>query len=121
MWCVGLPYLEQVQEIAKAGRQGQFDAQHLSFGMRVFINPAVASLKEHHHLFSGWGCYKGLIDNKYGGLECKEAADALPTDYIPLLDCFVDKEKFDKTSNEIWECTHDNRATIPKPFVAPYK
>jgi hypothetical protein len=98
--------------------------------MRVFINPAVASLKQHHHLFSGYGCYKGLIDNKYGGLDCKEPADALPTDYIPLLDCFVDKEKVDEAvkgavvsvkreTKMLWECTHDNRATIPQSFVAP--
>ena len=31
--------------------------QHLTHGLMVFINPEVASLPEHDHLFSGDGCY----------------------------------------------------------------
>ena len=109
-----------MQLLAKAGRLEQFDSQHIAFGMRVFINPAVAGLRQHHHLFSGWGCYNDKsIDNSLGGTECK-GVDALPSDYIPLLDCLVDKDKKSprEKNNEIWKCQPDKRATIPKGFEA---
>jgi hypothetical protein len=89
--------------------------------MQVFINPDVASLKEHHHVFSGWGCYNdNALDNLYGGIECK-GVDALAGDYVPLLDCFVDKDKKLSTMKEIWECKPNRRATIPQPFKAGQK
>mmetsp|Transcript_49954 Transcript_49954/g.121024 ORF Transcript_49954/g.121024 Transcript_49954/m.121024 type:complete len:427 (-) Transcript_49954:176-1456(-) len=37
----------------------KFAAQHVFTSMKVFINPVVASLPEHAHLFSNHGCYKG--------------------------------------------------------------
>lgn len=89
--------------------------------MRVFINPAVAGLREHHHIFSGWGCYNPRgHDNILGGKECDQnEVDRLPGDYIPLLDCSVDKARKEKSRLEIWECKPDARATIPRPFIAP--
>lgn len=93
-------------------------SQHIQHGMRVFINPTVASLPNHHHLFAGNGCYGGSIDNRKGGAPCKDA-DALPTDYIPLMDCkppkapFVNRLQF--TVFE-WMCQRDERATYPAQF-----
>lgn len=104
--------------MAAAGKTDSTDSQHIVYGMRVFINPAVASLKQHHHLFAGWGCYNSMsIDNNLGGRECT-GVDALPGDYISLLDCSIDKAKKELTRKEIWECKPDPRATIPKSFEA---
>lgn len=84
--------------------------------MRVFINPAVASLPHHHHLFAGWGCYNSIsIDNVLGGRECT-GVDALPGEYIPLLDCSVDKQSKESTGKMFWECKQDKRAVIPQGF-----
>jgi len=38
-----------------------FSAQHVWTSMKVFINPTVAALPEHAHLFGEFGCY---LDNK---------------------------------------------------------
>lgn len=54
--------------------------------LQVFINPSVASLPEHAHLFGGHGCYKGAFDNRDGGQACK-GEDALPSALSSLMDC----------------------------------
>jgi len=45
-----------------------YNAQHVYMTMKVFINPAVASLPEHQHLFAQDGCFKhrknSVISNK---------------------------------------------------------
>lgn len=33
-------------------------AQHVSMSMKVFINPVVAALPEHAHLFAKFGCFQ---------------------------------------------------------------
>jgi hypothetical protein len=37
----------------------EFNAQHIRTTMKVFINPAVAALPQHAHLFGEFGCYTG--------------------------------------------------------------
>jgi len=92
--------------------------QHLSHGVRVFINPTVAGLPNHHHLFAGHGCYGGSIDNRKGGKEC-EGADALPTDYHSLLDCktvFVGQNEYKRPMVSL-KCNRNENATLPAQFV----
>jgi SAM-dependent methyltransferase len=83
--------------------------QHLIYGLRVFINPEVAKLKQHHHLIGGHGCYDNSIDNSHGGLMC-DGADALPSDYLSLLECTWDpnNDKF-----QVLTCERNKKATIP--------
>lgn len=55
--------------------------------MHIFINPSVASLPQHHHLFGGNGCFKTTLNNADGGKPC-EGVDKLPEAYQSLLDCY---------------------------------
>lgn len=55
-------------------------------GLKVFINPAVASLPQHRHLIGGHGCYNEVIDNLDGGVPCT-GADELPLQFQSLLNC----------------------------------
>lgn len=54
---------QEVRKVAMAGRSspGSEDSQAIVFGMMVFINPAVASLPQHQHLFGGHGCYANKV------------------------------------------------------------
>jgi len=45
------------KELGPTGKP--YRAQHISLSMKVFINPAVAALPEHAHLFFEHGCYLG--------------------------------------------------------------
>jgi hypothetical protein len=73
-------------------------------------------LPQHHHLFSGFGCFNSdSIDNVLGGKDCP-GADALPGEYVPLLDCSVNKKKKEGTGRMHWECKPDSRAVIPRGF-----
>jgi hypothetical protein len=85
--------------------------QHIQRNMMVFINPLVASLPKHQHIFNGNGCYSGANHNEDGGIPC-DAEDKLPIDYKPLLNC-IKKENIDpqrKFEEKIWICEKD----IPK-------
>jgi hypothetical protein len=92
----------QVHKFAKDGRQSKYDSQHIVHGMQVFINPVVASLPQHHHLFGGWGCFDDTINNRRGGVKCT-GEDALPPQYLPLLDCHLNKSTSSKDL-QIWNC-----------------
>mmetsp|Transcript_1520 Transcript_1520/g.4401 ORF Transcript_1520/g.4401 Transcript_1520/m.4401 type:complete len:403 (-) Transcript_1520:107-1315(-) len=72
------------------GQGTNFNPQHVYTSMKVFINPAVASLPEHQHLFAEHGCYvdrtkEGKIVNRvcgegrHGGME-----SVLPQEHMPL-------------------------------------
>ena len=63
-------------------------------GMLIFVNPSVASLPQHHHLFGGNGCFKGAINNADGGAPC-EGVDRLPEEYQSLLDCYRHQDEKD--------------------------
>jgi hypothetical protein len=91
---------KMIRLYAKHGRQSKFDSQHVAYGMQVFTNPAVARLPQHHHIFGGWGCHDDTIDNRRGGKKC-QGSDALPLQYVPLLDCFLNKSAQEL---QIWNC-----------------
>lgn len=80
------------------------NAQQLN-GMQVFINPFVASLPKHRHLIGGHGCYSGVIDNQDGGIPCV-GVDALPSNYLSLLEC-----KRAGRGVPIWSCEKNPRAS----------
>jgi hypothetical protein len=86
--------------------------QHIRLNLLVFINPKVASLPEHAHLFGGNGCYAGggaALGNEDGGVACKDV-DALPPAFQPLINCH--REKKDKeVRNAIWTCEKNPDAT----------
>ena len=48
----------------------EYNAQHVWTSMKVFINPAVAALPQHAHLFGEFGCFGGKIGVSR---ECKNA------------------------------------------------
>ena len=80
--------------------------------MQVFINPLVAQLPKHHHLFGGWGCHDGTIDNRLGGKKCGQQ-DVLPDQYVPLLDCSLNKSIHEL---QIWNCVKTStREVIVNP------
>jgi SAM-dependent methyltransferase len=84
--------------------------QHITHGLMVFINPEVASLPEHDHLFSGDGCYdaKWGVGNTFGGEPCISKEDILPERYIPLLRCTRTEEDAEvlgiKHDQLWWQC-----------------
>ena len=83
-------------------------AQALFNGLLVFINPTVASLPRHSHLFGGHGCYGEVIDNFNGGLNCTNPVDHLPREYQSLLDCKKDPIKTNDVNdylNRPWICS----------------
>jgi hypothetical protein len=104
-----------VHRFAKDGRQSQFDSQHVAYGMQVFINPSVAKLPKHHHLFGGWGCHDDTIDNRRGGIQCAGLEDALPPQYVPLLDCHLNKSA---KALQIWNCV---KTESREPIINPLK
>jgi len=76
-------------------------AHHISGTMMVFINPEVAGLPQHAHLFGGHGCYNGAFVNTDGG-QARTGADELPARYSALHECR--KEKVDKGAKPGWIC-----------------
>lgn len=87
--------------------------------MQVFLNPAVASLPEHQHVFGGFGCYNhlgrdsGTYFNNGGGRPCP-AADKLPPRFESLLNC--ERDIFKNKSLGLWRCTR-NPDAIPENDV----
>jgi hypothetical protein len=90
--------------------------------MMVFINPAIASLPQHDHLFAGNGC----IFNEEKDVPCDDRfkwrsdVDRLPSKYEALLDCkFLPTEDNQNSLLEntepppalgIWDCERNPRA-----------
>lgn len=113
----GFRYAIDLTQIARQqatnAAESETDAQHLRHRLLVFINPKVAALPKHHHLFGGHGCFGSVIDNRDGGMPCMGTEDILPERYQSLMNCsrFVDVNKF-KTKEEkgsawqkaIWNC-----------------
>ena len=87
---VGFEYSKELTMMSRKQAENQAktieEAQHIRHRLLVFINPRVAAMKRHHHLFGGNGCHKRVVDNRDGGSPCKDA-DALPRDYESLLQC----------------------------------
>jgi hypothetical protein len=89
------------------------DGQHIRISMMVFVNPLVASLPQHDHLFAGDGCYKGpSLSNIDGGIPCL-GADILPPKYEALLRCYKDAAKakyLRKDMNDMyWTCVKNEK------------
>ena len=76
----GFRYSESLTKQARAwAKEGNKDlgpngqvatAQHLWTSLKVFVNPAVAALPEHAHLFATFGCYQDRKDDKIVNREC---------------------------------------------------
>lgn len=84
---------------------------HLIHGMDVFINPRVASLPQHKHLFGGNGCFADAVDNQNGGKPCL-AEDKLPASYEALLECSRPRRDPNSQLKYIqlpWECHRNPR------------
>merc|ERR1712071_672353 len=65
-----------------------YNAQHIWTQMQVFINPVVASLPEHQHLFAEGGCFEKIENEKTIGRECdgvkNKFESVLPKEYLAL-------------------------------------
>lgn len=79
---------EKSEGIKSPKENENYNAQHVWLTMMVFINPAVASLPEHQHLFAEGGCY---VDTKEGVIitrDCDGVKDkvesVLPKEYVSL-------------------------------------
>jgi len=99
-----LPYVEKYHLMEVFNLTERFNdiigpyGQYIEHNMMVFINPVVASLPDHDHLFAGEGCHasgQGNGDgNVDGGMPCVgEDADALPDRYNSLMRCYRDTKK----------------------------
>jgi hypothetical protein len=88
----------QIKEVAREerglkemGPNGKpYNAAHIWLHMQVFINPMVASLPQHAHLFSEPGCYKGRGEkNKILHRDCgsdrQKVESVLPDSFHPLI------------------------------------
>lgn len=84
---------------------------HIRHGMDVFINPRVAGLPQHKHLFAGKGCYHESVDNQNGGMACPPP-DNLPPEFETLLDCTRMRTGQDKSLRYMdipWNCRKNPR------------
>lgn len=62
-----------------------FRPVHVNMSMMVFINPSVASMPEHQHLFAEHGCfYSDDLKNLKCGTGKVKKDTALPSEYLPL-------------------------------------
>jgi len=86
---------------------------HISSQMQVLLNPMVAYLPQHVHLFAGEGCMdpdKSSLDqlnNIDGGVPC-EGLDSLPDSYNSLIRCIKDenmRKSLKKSVQDMyWSC-----------------
>lgn len=79
---------EKVKEIAKqemgtgpAPNGANYNAQHIWLTMKAFVNPAVAALPQHAHLFFEEGCFQNKKENRRCG---RDEESELPSNYYPL-------------------------------------
>lgn len=90
---------ERIRELARqeaksggiAPNGKTFNAQHIYMNMKVFINPMVAALPQHAHLFPEHGCYKdtdgavtNIIQRICGTEKGGELETPLPPEYWPI-------------------------------------
>jgi SAM-dependent methyltransferase len=79
--------------LRREGEHPELAGKRICRGMRVYINPPVAALPQHDHIFGGHGCIWG--DDT--GIKCEggryrwwdERVDAVPLRYQSLLECKV--------------------------------
>jgi hypothetical protein len=74
----------------KAPNGEGYNAQHVRLSMKVFINPVVAALPEHAHLFYKHGCFaardKPNRPCDAGAMESEVPKDFLPITLTPEMD-----------------------------------
>ena len=80
---------EQYNEtsISYAPNGKRLNPQHLGLSIKVFLNPTVAALPQHAHLFFEHGCYSGRDREHHMTLRPCEAAKhetELPKSFLPL-------------------------------------
>ncbi|CAB9507903.1 expressed unknown protein [Seminavis robusta] len=68
-----------------------YSATHIWLHMQVFINPMVASLPEHAHLFAEKGCFEKRENGKFVNRDCGQSSNGaataesvLPESFLPL-------------------------------------
>jgi len=100
------------------------DAYHLRSSLSVYINPLVAFLQSHKHIFGGNGCFDDSKEpqayfNEDGGVPCK-SSDQLPSSFESLLDCsrqgVLSPVKYFQMSvlnftESVWNCTQNSRVS----------
>ena len=95
---------------------------HIALTMQVFLNPAIAGLPDHQHVFAGHGCFNGLgVDresffNNGGGAPCT-GADELPPQFESLLNCRRTIEK--GKSPGLWDCVRNPKAFSQESLMIP--
>jgi hypothetical protein len=86
---------ERTNTTAIAPNGISYNAQHLWLSMKVFVNPAVAAMPQHAHLFPEFGCYavngkerihRECGTGKEGALETPLAKDFYPLKLTPEMD-----------------------------------
>lgn len=93
-----IPYMEKYKLLEVFNMTERYNGvigpygQYIEHQMMVFINPIVASLPQHDHIFSGEGCHTSVYNNADGGVPCK-GQDVLPEKYNSLMRCFRDPKK----------------------------
>jgi len=88
------------------------NAQLLKARLLVFINPAVASLEQHDHLFGGHGCFSGENDNRDGGAPCT-GSDSLPSQYQSLLNCKKNRKNDKMEWRDVpWDCVQNQNPNV---------
>lgn len=100
---------KQIRNHAQTQVHNNETADHIIHGMDVYLNPRVASLPQHKHLFGGNGCYGEAVDNQNGGRACL-GEDALPAPYEALLECSrVKKSGNARFIQYPWDCKPNKR------------
>lgn len=68
--------------------KGYYNPQHIWLSMKVFVNPVVASLPQHDHLFYEPGCYDGRKDGEIQHRKCGEKTgteeSVVPDSFQPI-------------------------------------
>eukprot|EP01041_Mallomonas_annulata_P009475 gene9475-19681_t len=111
---------ELVRNSAKA-LENRLAGSRIANFMHVYINPEVASLPQHAHIFSGHGCIFGNETN----IPCSERmkwfteVDSVPFKYQSLLECkYISKSKTDRNGKEkipglgIYDCNRNKNSTV---------
>lgn len=92
-----------------------YNAQHIWNRMQVYINPVVAALPQHAHLFANHGCFKAMgekgLENRECGTGKQKEESKLPKSYYPLeLTEAQDKAWLDMMKKHIAKLTAEQEA-----------
>mmetsp|Transcript_7182 Transcript_7182/g.14152 ORF Transcript_7182/g.14152 Transcript_7182/m.14152 type:complete len:390 (-) Transcript_7182:472-1641(-) len=121
---------DEIRRVAKSEKAGNtifpvngepFGAQHIFMSMKVFINPVVAALPEHAHLFGELGCFTdyGKPNRKCGtparpGVKKSIAAAAIETPLDPSFFPLVLTDAQDQAWYDIVKASIGDDTETPK-------